>query len=150
VDRATRNLYSDFKAFRFPSTATVNFVATVQFCQDLCQPVCVVCLCQSQYYNSNECKVHFLSVWIQVRCQGVDSFGRKKREIPSNVTGTERPFELLGGGRIPASIPDPTLPPTSSATLEMNLEKYNVFQFGKTPKEHRTMEDEGLRGMLFI
>jgi hypothetical protein len=28
-----------FQAFRFPSTPTVNFVATVQFCQDLCQPI---------------------------------------------------------------------------------------------------------------
>jgi Zona pellucida-like domain. len=32
-------LFADFKAFRFPSTATVNFVATVQFCQDICEPV---------------------------------------------------------------------------------------------------------------
>jgi len=39
VDPGTRNLLANFKAFRFPSTATVNFVATVQFCQDLCQPV---------------------------------------------------------------------------------------------------------------
>jgi hypothetical protein len=36
VDRA---LYSDFKAFRFPSTPIVNFIATVQFCQELCEPV---------------------------------------------------------------------------------------------------------------
>lgn len=42
VERGTRNLYADFKAFRFPSTATVNFVATVQFCQDLCQPVIIM------------------------------------------------------------------------------------------------------------
>ena len=28
-----------FQAFRFPSTPTVNFVATVQFCQDVCDPV---------------------------------------------------------------------------------------------------------------
>ena len=27
-----------FQAFRFPSTPTVNFVATVQFCQELCDP----------------------------------------------------------------------------------------------------------------
>nr|CAD7262146.1 unnamed protein product [Timema shepardi] len=32
-----RDLSADFKAFRFPSTATVNFVATVQFCQDACE-----------------------------------------------------------------------------------------------------------------
>jgi len=35
----TRALNADFKAFRFPSTPTVNFVATVQFCQDVCDPV---------------------------------------------------------------------------------------------------------------
>ena len=39
VERGTRDLFADFKAFRFPSTATVNFVATVQFCQDMCEPV---------------------------------------------------------------------------------------------------------------
>jgi hypothetical protein len=39
VERGTRDLFADFKAFRFPSTATVNFVATVQFCQDICEPV---------------------------------------------------------------------------------------------------------------
>jgi len=41
AEQGTRNLFADFKAFRFPSTATVNFVATVQFCQDLCQPVSI-------------------------------------------------------------------------------------------------------------
>ena len=39
VERGARDLFADFKAFRFPSTATVNFVATVQFCQDICEPV---------------------------------------------------------------------------------------------------------------
>ncbi|KAG8232567.1 hypothetical protein J437_LFUL008705 [Ladona fulva] len=39
IERGTRDLYADFKAFRFPSTATVNFVATVQFCQDVCEPI---------------------------------------------------------------------------------------------------------------
>jgi len=39
VERGARDLFADFKAFRFPSTATVNFVATVQFCQDVCEPV---------------------------------------------------------------------------------------------------------------
>jgi hypothetical protein len=39
VERGVRDLFADFKAFRFPSTATVNFVATVQFCQDVCEPV---------------------------------------------------------------------------------------------------------------
>jgi hypothetical protein len=32
-------IVDNFQAFRFPSTPTVNFVATVQFCQDLCQPI---------------------------------------------------------------------------------------------------------------
>ncbi len=35
----TRALFADFKAFRFPSTPIVNFVATVQFCQEVCEPV---------------------------------------------------------------------------------------------------------------
>ena len=35
----TRALYTDFKAFRFPSTPIVNFIATVQFCQDICEPM---------------------------------------------------------------------------------------------------------------
>jgi len=35
----SKSLYADFKAFRFPSTAAVNFLATVQFCQDICEPV---------------------------------------------------------------------------------------------------------------
>ncbi|XP_047103996.1 uncharacterized protein LOC124722900 [Schistocerca piceifrons] len=53
AERGTRDLFADFKAFRFPSTATVNFVATVQFCQDVCEPI---------------------------RCNnGVQSFGRRRR-----------------------------------------------------------------------
>ncbi|KAF2354795.1 PAN/Apple domain [Trinorchestia longiramus] len=39
VDDNTKTLFAHFKAFRFPSTARVNFVATVRFCQDRCQPV---------------------------------------------------------------------------------------------------------------
>ena len=39
LETETRALYADFKAFRFPSTPIVNFIATVQFCQDLCDPV---------------------------------------------------------------------------------------------------------------
>lgn len=39
VDRATKSLYADFKAFRFPSTGTINFVATVAFCEEQCEPV---------------------------------------------------------------------------------------------------------------
>ena len=39
LEEASRALAANFKAFRFPSTPTVNFVATVQFCQDVCDPV---------------------------------------------------------------------------------------------------------------
>ena len=39
LEDASRALAANFKAFRFPSTPTVNFVATVQFCQDVCDPV---------------------------------------------------------------------------------------------------------------
>ena len=39
LEESTRALYADFKAFRFPSTPIVNFVATVQFCQEVCEPV---------------------------------------------------------------------------------------------------------------
>ena len=39
LESETRALFADFKAFRFPSTPIVNFIATVQFCQDLCDPV---------------------------------------------------------------------------------------------------------------
>ncbi|KAK3908976.1 Protein let-653 [Frankliniella fusca] len=53
VERGSRDLFADFKAFRFPSTATVNFVATVQFCQDICEPI--------RCYN------------------GVHSFGKRRR-----------------------------------------------------------------------
>ena len=40
LEETSRALYTDFKAFRFPSTPIVNFIATVQFCQDICEPVC--------------------------------------------------------------------------------------------------------------
>ena len=39
LESGTRALFADFKAFRFPSTPIVNFVATVQFCQEVCEPV---------------------------------------------------------------------------------------------------------------
>nr|XP_040567250.1 uncharacterized protein LOC121116996 isoform X1 [Lepeophtheirus salmonis] len=39
LEGGTRALYANFKAFRFPSTPIVNFIATVQFCQDLCKPM---------------------------------------------------------------------------------------------------------------
>ena len=39
LEERTKSLFANFKAFRFPSTARVNFVATIRFCQDACQPV---------------------------------------------------------------------------------------------------------------
>ena len=39
LDSLSKSLFAEFKAFRFPSTATVNFVATVGFCQEKCEPV---------------------------------------------------------------------------------------------------------------
>ncbi|KAK7068495.1 hypothetical protein SK128_019537 [Halocaridina rubra] len=41
VEDRTKHLFGNFKAFRFPSTARVNFVATVRFCQEECPPVSV-------------------------------------------------------------------------------------------------------------
>ncbi|XP_033606986.1 uncharacterized protein LOC111863521 isoform X3 [Cryptotermes secundus] len=63
VERGVRDLFADFKAFRFPSTSTVNFVATVQFCQDICEPI---------------------------RCNnGVHSFGRRRRSTNSTLDTDE-------------------------------------------------------------
>jgi hypothetical protein len=39
LEEDTRALIADFKAFRFPSTPIVNFIASVQFCQDACESV---------------------------------------------------------------------------------------------------------------
>lgn len=39
VEERTKSLFGNFKAFRFPSTARVNFVATIRFCQERCEPV---------------------------------------------------------------------------------------------------------------
>ncbi|KAB7500990.1 hypothetical protein Anas_12965 [Armadillidium nasatum] len=39
IDEQDKSLVARFKAFRFPSTGKVNFVATIRFCQDLCNPV---------------------------------------------------------------------------------------------------------------
>ena len=71
LERETRALNADFTAFRFPSTPTVNFVATVQFCQDACDPV---------------------------DCSGeLSSFGkRRRRDLSSiNTTATIGPSNLL-------------------------------------------------------
>jgi len=60
LEDASRALAANFKAFRFPSTPTVNFVATVQFCQDVCDPV---------------------------TCTGnLDSYGRRRRRSVGNET----------------------------------------------------------------
>ena len=57
---APANSSFSLQAFRFPSTPTVNFVATVQFCQDRCDPV---------------------------DCSGeLTSYGRRKRSIADNST----------------------------------------------------------------
>jgi len=62
LEDASRALQANFKAFRFPSTPTVNFVATVQFCQDVCDPV---------------------------ECSGnLNSYGRRRRSV-SNSTSRE-------------------------------------------------------------
>ncbi|XP_059489112.1 uncharacterized protein LOC132204551 isoform X2 [Neocloeon triangulifer] len=60
VEQGTRNLYGDFKAFRFPSTSNVNFVVSIHFCQDICEPV--------QCYN------------------GMYSFGKRRRRDLGNST----------------------------------------------------------------
>eukprot|EP00095_Tigriopus_kingsejongensis_P000115 maker-scaffold983_size73474-snap-gene-0.8 protein:Tk00115 transcript:maker-scaffold983_size73474-snap-gene-0.8-mRNA-1 annotation:"PREDICTED: uncharacterized protein LOC100909276" len=58
LEPSTRALFTDFKAFRFPSTPIVNFVATVQFCQEVCEPM---------------------------ECPGnLNSYGRRRRALPSN------------------------------------------------------------------
>ena len=63
LDRA---LYSDFKAFRFPSTPIVNFIATVQFCQELCEPVSsVICRNLRQLLKRNFSK-YFILLFIFV------------------------------------------------------------------------------------
>ncbi|XP_046464235.1 uncharacterized protein LOC124210016 isoform X1 [Daphnia pulex] len=64
LDLTTKSLFAEFKAFRFPSTATVNFVATVGFCQERCEPV---------------------------RCtDGFESYGRRRREA-NTTTSTSEP-----------------------------------------------------------
>ena len=76
LERDTRALIADFKAFRFPSTPTVNFVATVQFCQELCDPS---------------------------SCVGeLESFGRRKRSVGDNVTRSDKllPDQLQLGLRL--------------------------------------------------
>jgi len=68
VDRATKSLYADFKAFRFPSTGTINFVATVAFCEEQCEPT------------------HCIEGW--------DSYGRRRRRDVAILTSTEPPATL--------------------------------------------------------
>jgi len=66
LEESTRTLYTDFKAFRFPSTPIVNFIATVQFCQDICEPM---------------------------QCSGgLESFGKKRRKRA--LVGPEMTIEM--------------------------------------------------------
>ncbi|OXA52939.1 Plasminogen [Folsomia candida] len=108
IERGTRNLFADFKAFRFPSTATVNFVATVQFCQDACQPV---------------------------RCQaGLESFGRRRRSITSN--DTSEPILHQFSMTIPSPTLATTSHAPTNSTIHQNMQPYNLFphQQPVTPK----------------
>ena len=69
---APANASFSLQAFRFPSTPTVNFVATVQFCQDRCDPV---------------------------DCTGeLSSYGRRKRSIGDNTTSTSSSSSLSSAG----------------------------------------------------
>ena len=64
LEETSRALYTDFKAFRFPSTPIVNFIATVQFCQDICEPVCAhfhILFCLSFYFMLKPRPSTFLS-----------------------------------------------------------------------------------------
>ncbi|CAB3367593.1 Hypothetical predicted protein [Cloeon dipterum] len=67
VEQGTRNLYANFKAFRFPSTSSVNFVVTIHFCQDICDPV--------QCFN------------------GMFSFGRRRRDVGNETAELEEKEE---------------------------------------------------------
>ena len=69
---APANASFSLQAFRFPSTPTVNFVATVQFCQDRCDPV---------------------------DCTGeLSSYGRRKRSVGDNTTSTSSSSSLSTAG----------------------------------------------------
>ena len=102
LEEASRALAANFKAFRFPSTPTVNFVATVQFCQDVCDPVSctgetltltVYHLLAFMYRQIQLCllfeKGFKISLpWIS---GNLDSYGRRRRRSVGN--------ETLRGGR---------------------------------------------------
>ena len=71
MDRNSKSLTADFKAFRFPTTATVNFVATVGFCQERCEPS---------------------------RCvDGWESYGRRRREVNASeaISSTQSSEEII-------------------------------------------------------
>jgi hypothetical protein len=71
MDRNSKSLTADFKAFRFPTTATVNFVATVGFCQERCEPS---------------------------RCaDGWESYGRRRREVNASeaIASTQSSEEVI-------------------------------------------------------
>nr|XP_045584142.1 uncharacterized protein LOC123746573 isoform X2 [Procambarus clarkii] len=118
LEERTKSLYGDFKAFRFPSTARVNFVATVRFCQDRCDPV----PCGS----------------------GVVSYGRRRRRRRTAVNTTENHedvdevedegqtthIELSTDGTLentftfsvePFEVSEETLPPVTTRTTKRSL-----------------------------
>ena len=67
LESNTRALYADFKAFRFPSTPIVNFIATVQFCQELCEPVSFIS--KLFFLSSAVCVACFRSIINEKRSQ---------------------------------------------------------------------------------
>ncbi|XP_069693489.1 uncharacterized protein [Periplaneta americana] len=102
VERGTRDLCADFKAFRFPSTATVNFVATVQFCQDICEPI---------------------------RCSnGVHSYGRRRRSTDNATLIIEEQEDIGLEKENESEIKlkeDPTTLPTLLLSSEGSVEPEN-------------------------
>lgn len=89
MDRNSKSLSAEFKAFRFPSTATVNFIATVGFCQERCEPVIIF---RFTPINQGFCFVKRLSLRLwQARCpDGWESYGRRRREA-GNSSEIEEP-----------------------------------------------------------
>ena len=70
--------FSVLQAFRFPSTPTVNFVATVQFCQDRCDPV---------------------------DCSGeLTSYGRRKRSVGDNTPTSSTSLSSAGPRVLPEQL----------------------------------------------
>ena len=99
-----------FQAFRFPSTPTVNFVATVQFCQELCDPS---------------------------PCQGeLQSYGRKRRSvIGENVTSSHDllPDQLMLGLRLTVGEDQVARPQPPSRLGRGNFPERDLGSGGGTP-----------------